>query len=336
MPPPSAQSKSSPDAPLPEPESGKLRSEDSATIKKRFRTERRILSQDYCGRGAVLGASPDLSELVVIPIRCKSWDCKPCSKRKAYAASMRIASGMPTKFITLTHKPDQRLTSPEAFAHAKAALSRLVKRIRRQFGVFEYCAIWELTKAGNPHVHIAARCAYIPQPWLSHAWRILAGAPIVDIRAVKSPHRIASYVIKYMLKSPALTVNALGGGRLIQVSQHYLPDAKQSDHERTWEKWTWKWIDIDFYRVCLRLDQAFDPYDWTQEHSGLLHVKAPDGIPLAAHLGDLGDDKVDIAADYAIEEARLDAELIPNTPHQADLFPPNPELTHMPTHAKPR
>lgn len=307
--------------PLPEQGSEKLRAENSLPAKHRYRLQHRLASQDYCGRGAVLGASPDLSEVVLIPIKCKSWDCKYCSKRKAYQAASRISSGAPNKFITLTIRHDGHPSPGLLLPLAKHAWPIMVKRIRREFGSFEYALVWELTKKGAPHLHIAARSGYIPQRWLSAQWDSLTNSPVVDIRAIRSPHKVAKYVIKYMLKAPTLTVNALQGGRLIQMSRDYLPSSSAPPKPWEGERWTWSWLDRPFYMAAEDLDSHFDTYEWTQDPNGMLHLKALPGWPLATVLTKSTDDSWDMVAAYRIEEARLEREQGPNTDPQRTLFP---------------
>jgi len=79
-----------------------------------------------------------------------------------------------------------------------------VQRLRRRYGPnsIDYLAVVEKTKHGEPHLHILARCPYIPQSYLSGIMKELIDAPIVDIRAVKNQRNAILYVAKYVTKEP--------------------------------------------------------------------------------------------------------------------------------------
>ncbi len=62
--------------------------------------------------------------------------------------------------------------------------------------------MFEATKRGEPHLHILCRVKWIDQRWLSQQMRGLTGAPIVDIRQVKSQSQVAHYIAKYIGKEP--------------------------------------------------------------------------------------------------------------------------------------
>jgi hypothetical protein len=113
-------------------------------------------------------------------------------------------SGQPTTFITLTSNP--RIgTSPGARARALADAWRvIVKRACRKYRYksFPYFCVFEATKKGEPHLHILARVKWIDQKWLSRQMNSLTGAPIVDVRMVKSAGQIAQYIGKYVGKAP--------------------------------------------------------------------------------------------------------------------------------------
>lgn len=110
--------------------------------------------------------------------------------------------GKPQRFITLTVNPSW-FTSPEERAEK---LVHAWRTIRRRFldakpgRECEFLAVFELTKLGEPHLHIIQRGSYMPQRWLSDQMTELMGAPIVDIRSVKGKTEVAKYVTKYISK----------------------------------------------------------------------------------------------------------------------------------------
>jgi hypothetical protein len=155
-----------------------------------------------CGEGSIV--NQDGSSGIAITLRCRAWTCQHCRRdRKRQLINLAVA-GQPNRLITLTVSP-ALLISPAARAKALANAWRLVvKRAKRAFGwdKLDYLAVFEATKRGEPHLHILARCGYIPQAWLSHQMKALIGSPIVDIRAVKNPKHAAIYVAKYIGKAP--------------------------------------------------------------------------------------------------------------------------------------
>lgn len=76
----------------------------------------------------------------------------------------------------------------------------LVKRIRREFGRFEYMAVKELSPKNKLlHLHIVYRGSYIPQKWLSDQWAELHNAPVVWIAELYS-WKYAKHVARYFIK----------------------------------------------------------------------------------------------------------------------------------------
>jgi len=78
----------------------------------------------------------------------------------------------------------------------------LRKRIEHRFRKrLEY---WKInTNEGNGVMHIVFKGLFIPQVWLSNAWRSIHGAMIVDIRALKngSSKNLANYLVgNYLCK----------------------------------------------------------------------------------------------------------------------------------------
>jgi len=160
-----------------------------------------------CPTGTLQGASGDL--VTYHPARCARWRCDDCGPRKARKLAARLARTPTNRLITLTHAPDPSRTPEEILDRMNKAWRTAWKRIRREQGskAVGYVRVVELTKAGTPHLHIAVRCAYISQAWLSATWNELTRNPIVDIRAVKSESGMAAYLAKYLTKTAAVLNN---------------------------------------------------------------------------------------------------------------------------------
>jgi len=117
----------------------------------------------------------------------------------------RLINGEPTALLTLTLRAGKAEGRNAQFHTASVAIHALTKRIRRAYPHrrFEYALVWEQTKKGTPHAHLLIRAGFIPQAWLSRAWKELTGASIVDIRKVQSRAQVAAYVTKYLAKGPS-------------------------------------------------------------------------------------------------------------------------------------
>lgn len=138
-----------------------------------------------------------------ITLFCRSWSCPDCAPRRRAALKRLAMSGKPTKFLTLTIKEEVGIAPEEQALRLSDAFRKLVKRWRRhkRGHEVEFCAVFEPTKAGRPHLHIMLRAPYTRQEWLSRQMKDLLESPIVDIRAITDRRKVARYVAKYITKS---------------------------------------------------------------------------------------------------------------------------------------
>jgi hypothetical protein len=137
-------------------------------------------------------------------LRCRSWTCEFCGPNRRRQLVALARSGHPDKFITLTASPqagDSPVQRAKALARAWRVILARAKRLWKG-KKWEYLAVFEATKRGEPHLHIIARCPFVPQRWLSEQAKDIVKSPIVDIRAVKSERQVAAYVTKYIGKDP--------------------------------------------------------------------------------------------------------------------------------------
>lgn len=242
----------------------------------------RTSSQKYCGMGSLVGMSPDLSKLVVIPLRCKAWDCPTCGPIKRYKLIARILSGRPSRFITLPIKPDKEESIGDAFDRLKDCFRDLVKRIRRRFGCFEYALTLEVSKGGIPHMHICARCSYIKQSWLSDNWMQLTGSFRVDIRKIDKGEYTAAYITKYLTKDASKTVKCLEGKRFYQISKRYEIKESKVEIETNPEVMRWQFIKEHPCDVLQSLPSFFLYYDgefWGGGNCTLVRSNLPERAP---------------------------------------------------------
>lgn len=162
-------------------------------------------------------------DLAVRPVlaRCGRWRCQVCGPRKARRLRARIAKTAPTRFLTLTLRPDPTLSSQALLDVANHAWSILWRRFRRKFGLraVGYVKVVELTKKGTPHLHILVECPFIAQKWVSKQWKELTGSYIVDVRRIKSQRMLTGYLTSYLTKA----MEVPEGRRKWSASAHYVP-----------------------------------------------------------------------------------------------------------------
>lgn len=160
---------------------------------------------DLCGEWSSKSVDMVTGEVRAGVIWCKSWHCEYCAPIRQRQLMRQAADGSPNKFITLTSRLRPDSMSPDAAARQLVHAWRMViQRAKREgfFSDIQYIAVFELTKNDWPHLHILARCSFLPQSWLSLRMSEYCDSPIVDIRSVKSAKRAAWYVAKYTSKAP--------------------------------------------------------------------------------------------------------------------------------------
>lgn len=155
-----------------------------------------------CSERSLVNRGPNAYRAV--SLKCRSWGCDLCQPDRQKQLVALAQRGQPTTFITLTCNP-ARGHSPAGRARSLAhAWPKIVKRACKKYGYdsIPYLCVFEATKKGEPHLHILCRVKWIDQRWLSNQMRELTGAPIVDIREVKSKKAVAYYISKYIGKQP--------------------------------------------------------------------------------------------------------------------------------------
>jgi hypothetical protein len=98
------------------------------------------------------------------------------------------------RFLSLT-------SSPESPKDLHRSFSAFVKRVRREYGKFEYVSIRESTLSGLGHVHALFRGCYLPHEWVKSNWQDIHKAKIVYLEKVYGKKReVACYLAKYLGK----------------------------------------------------------------------------------------------------------------------------------------
>jgi len=150
----------------------------------------------------------------------------------------QAAAGLPNRFMTLTVNPEEGAGPDERRGMLADALKLLVKRLRGrpQWRDLQYFTVVEATEAGEPHLHVLLRSAFIPQAFVSDVMRELLNAPIVDIRRVRGVRQAVRYIAKYVAKAPA----RFGTFKRYWMSRGYElePDDEPERHPSAGPGWT--------------------------------------------------------------------------------------------------
>lgn len=196
---------------------------------------RRALRFADCGtRCKVLQHADDPTRYKITCNRCHDRFCLPCMQDRARLIVANLEAQLPyekTRFMTLTLK------------HSKEPLQAQLDRLIGGFSTLRRWGFWQAAVTGgvaflelklskfdgcwHPHLHVLLRGNYVPKELISDAWLQITGdSHIIDIRMVKSPDHLYSYLTKYvtkgwdtgMYRSPPLleeAMNALHGRKLL-------------------------------------------------------------------------------------------------------------------------
>ena len=140
----------------------------------------------------------------IMPLLCRCWTCENCNPMRKARLVKECLEGTPNTFITLTANRKVGLT-PEYRARLLVNAWRIIRRRAKKLYHYKqipFMAVFEATKNGEPHLHILCRVKWIGQPWLSRQMQSIMSSPIVDIRRIKNPNKMANYVAKYVGKDP--------------------------------------------------------------------------------------------------------------------------------------
>ena len=177
----------------------------------------------YCGSQTIAIATAGKAK--AFPLRCRSWGCPTCAPMRRRRLIADGIAGAPNRFITLTVNPHWFGSPEERGLRLSRAWRDYVREFRRLHPrrELQYLAVLELTKKGEPHLHIVTRSGWIGQKELSKHMAKAMGAPIVDIRQVRGQSEVASYVAKYISKRNI----KLGKLKRYWMSQNYVLAAER-------------------------------------------------------------------------------------------------------------
>jgi len=185
--------------------------------------------------------------------------------------------GQPNTFMTLTVNPSRGFSPDDRARRLAKAWRKLRALACKKYGYkrIPFLAVFEKHKSGEPHLHILARVKWIDQDWLSRTMALLTGAPIVDIRRVRSRQAIAAYITKYVGKDPT----RFKFSKRYWCSQDWdLPDPNpwQSDRRPILETLVFRGTIHEYFHEACRLGWGvyeivgavywFSPLQWAREH----------------------------------------------------------------------
>jgi len=158
--------------------------------------------------------------IAVIPCPCHSWTCEDCAPGRTARLVYEVKLGRPDLFITLT----SRVIEGGSPALAAQRLAHAWRDYRRRYikkhgkGSLPFIAVFEQTKKGWPHLHIAARSEWVDHAELSAFMAAAINSPNVWVERLDSFKKIAAYLAKYMAKNP----HRFKGTKRYWRSQDYL------------------------------------------------------------------------------------------------------------------
>lgn len=206
---------------------------------------------NFCENFKGIAVSDNESALLVARLRCKQWDCEYCASKnrqiwRAHLLDYAVNNPAEWSFLTVTATSEAH-KSGTTLEQICANWDKLMKRLKRAWGKFEYVRVYERHKSGEFHAHMLINI--LPEDcWSGRVWKTVKRGdrpryfgthyktlkeacedcdmgfmvdytPLIDRREKRAflPHHAVGYVTKYMTKS-------VGGGmpkgtRRIQTSR---------------------------------------------------------------------------------------------------------------------
>lgn len=128
----------------------------------------------YCNHYSRIAISDTGQKVLLVRLRCKQWSCDFCEKKNRQMWRAHLHQKMPKiggnwSFLTVTamgidHENQTTLNK------IMSSWDRLLKRLKRAYGAFEYVRVYERHKSGEFHVHLLI--SYIPDDFLDDSsWK---------------------------------------------------------------------------------------------------------------------------------------------------------------------
>jgi len=210
---------------------------------------------NFCPNFQAILVGQDGNKLLIARTRCNMWTCPYCAKVKQKMWRARIIQHISENsedwLFVRGYVPWQKARGAWCWftltAHSKArgiasltnirnAWDTLVKRMKRLYGKFQYCRVFERHKDGSYHLHAIANFHFGDikerrarkdgtstkySVWLKKNAQSLGLGYYTHADDIERNHGgyIASYVTKYMTKLSDVAKSEYGRIRRIQVSQ---------------------------------------------------------------------------------------------------------------------
>lgn len=192
---------------------------------------------------AALTTTNDKGQKIAVAGRCKQWSCKFCARKnrekwQAVLLDYINKSDQDWCWFTLTSHRNAHKTSRRgvySLLNIKNAWDRLTKRMRRKYGHFEYCRVYEKHKSGAFHLHCirsgawddlttrnrGKKSAYEDSKWLRKTAASLGMGYMTHADNIERKKRgvVVFYVAKYMVKLEGNGGDDWRGVRRIQTSR---------------------------------------------------------------------------------------------------------------------
>lgn len=222
-----------------------------------------------CGTWTALRPDPDSETWIAVRVLCHRWSCETCAKKLQRHLISNGTNGHPNTMITLTAAPEASTSPDEHARRLSIAWSNLVKVIRRRYGptALEYLLVFEATAAGAPHVHILARCCWLPKRWLASEWCKRTGAYIIDIRRIHNPQMAAAYCAKYLGKAP----HKFARTKRFRLSKGFLAIAEETLQQSTTETLHWGILRVDLTDLTQHWQDQGYPVTQPTPNLAILH-----------------------------------------------------------------
>jgi hypothetical protein len=173
-----------------------------------------------CGPGTIVGY--DGERKLGRRTNCGAPDCPNCGKRARAIYRAKIRAGRPNRFInpTIIHLPDR--TREQELKLLATAFHKFVVWWKRDHPnwEFEYFEVRECKGERHVHLHIAARCGFIPHNVFRDFMERETGSYIQDIRAIKSVRQLEVYLTNYVTKD----MRRIGAMHRYSKSHNYEPE----------------------------------------------------------------------------------------------------------------
>lgn len=231
----------------------------------------------YCEHFTGLLVNETDTEVLIAMTRCGKWTCDFCGVVNSKMWYARILehinknSNLDWCWFTLTAHSRMR-GSEKSISNLRSAWDTLTKRMKRKFGKYQYCRVYEKHKDGSFHIHCIASFHFNDikvryqkdgkkvnySAWLSKTAKSLNLGYYThadDISSQKHAGFVASYVAKYITKMSVEFSSEIGRVRRIQTSQKW---AKLDEPENGDWKLKSGFYEQDFYDAVRRKKVVID------------------------------------------------------------------------------